>query len=100
MSFYDKVYQIVKEISKGKVMTYGQIAILCGSPKASRAVGYALHSNPEPGNIPCHRIVNRFGYLSGKFAFGGIDTQKSLLEAESVEVSIDYKVDLVKYQCK
>ena len=78
-------------------MTYGQVALLCGNPRASRAVGYALHVNPYPGVIPCHRIVNRFGYLSGGFAFGGIDVQKELLEQENVEVSDDYKVDLDKY---
>ena len=65
MSFYDKVYEVVRKIPKGYVMTYGQVALLCGNPRASRAVGYALHVNPYPGVIPCHRIVNRFGYLSG-----------------------------------
>lgn len=97
MSFYDKVYEVVRKIPKGYVMTYGQVALLCGNPHASRAVGYALHVNPYPGVIPCHRIVNRFGYLSGGFAFGGIDVQKELLEQENVEVSDDYKVDLDKY---
>ena len=52
MSFYNVVYDKVKQIPKGKVATYGQIAVLCGSPRASRAVGYALHFNPEPGDIP------------------------------------------------
>ncbi len=97
MSFYDKVYEVVRKIPKGYVMTYGQVALLCGNPRASRAVGYALHVNPYPGVIPCHRIVNRFGYLSGGVAFGGIDVQKELLEQENVEVSDDYKVDLDKY---
>jgi methylated-DNA-protein-cysteine methyltransferase-like protein len=84
MSFYDKVYEIVKHIPKGKVATYGQIALLCSSPRASRAVGYALHCNPLPGIIPCHRVVNREGRLAPAFAFGGIDMQKALLEAENV----------------
>lgn len=97
MSFYDKVYEVVKQIPKGYVMTYGQVALLCGNPRASRAVGYALHVNPYPGVIPCHRIVNRFGYLSGGFAFGGIDVQKELLEQENVVVGPDYKVDLETY---
>ena len=56
MSFYDIVYEQVKRIPKGKVATYGQIALMCGSPRASRAVGYALHFNPYPGVIPCHRV--------------------------------------------
>ena len=97
MSFYDKVYDVVKKIPEGKVATYGQIAILSGSPKASRAVGYALHFNPCPSVIPCYRVVNRFGYLAKKFAFGGIEVQKALLEKENIVVDDDFKVDLKKY---
>ena len=97
MSFYDKVYNVVKQIPKGKVATYGQIAILSGSPKASRAVGYALHFNPQPDIIPCFKVVNRFGYLAKKFAFGGIEVQKALLEKENIVVDDDFKVDLEKY---
>ena len=94
MSFYDKVYEQVKKIPCGKVATYGQIACLCGSPKASRAVGYALHANPMPGVIPCHRVVNRFGSLAPAFAFGGREVQKKLLEEEGVRVEEDFTVDL------
>lgn len=97
MSFYDTVYDAVKKIPCGKVATYGQLAFICGSPRAARAVGYALHANPEPIVIPCHRVVNRFGYLAGRFAFGGIDAQKDLLTAEGVEVSDDYIVDLSRF---
>lgn len=97
MNFFEKIYEVVKKIPKGNVMTYGQIATLCGNPRASRAVGYALHVNPQPGIIPCHRVVNRFGYLSGGFAFGGIDVQKSLLEKEGVVVSEEYRVNLDEY---
>jgi methylated-DNA-protein-cysteine methyltransferase-like protein len=93
MSFYDRVYEVVRKIPKGKVMTYGQIAVALGSPRASRAVGYALHFNPAPGIIPCHRVVNRDGCLSGAFAFGGLNEQKRLLENEGVTVAGD-KVDL------
>lgn len=100
ISFYDLVYDVVKEIPCGKVATYGQIAAMCGSPKASRAVGYALHFNPMPGIIPCHRVVNRFGQLAQSFAFGGIERQKELLEEELVEVSDDFTVNLLKYQWK
>ncbi len=96
MSFYDKVYEQVRKIPQGKVATYGQIAAMCGSPRASRAVGYALHFNPMPGIIPCHRIVNRFGGLAERFAFGGKEAQKALLEREGVVVT-DYTVDLGKY---
>ena len=98
MSFYDKVYEQVVKIPAGKVATYGQIAVMCGSPKASRAVGYALHFNPKPGIIPCHRIVNRFGGLAPAFAFGGIDVQAHLLRKAGVEVDENFTVDLEKYR--
>lgn len=98
MSFYNVVYDKVKQIPKGKVATYGQIAVLCGSPRASRAVGYALHFNPEPGVIPCHRVVNRFGALASSFAFGGKEVQKALLEKEGVEVDGEFNVSLEKFQ--
>ncbi len=97
MSFYDKVYEQVCKIPKGKVATYGQIALMCGSPKASRAVGYALHFNPRPGVIPCHRVVNRFGGLAPAFAFGGMEVQASLLRAEGVEVDENFHVPLDVY---
>lgn len=94
MSFNKKVYEAVSKIPKGKVATYGQIAAICGEPRASRAVGRALHHNPSPVIVPCHRVVNRHGYLSGAFAFGGIEAQKALLESEGVIVSYGYIVDL------
>ncbi|MBC7765292.1 MAG: MGMT family protein [Hyphomonadaceae bacterium] len=97
MNFFEQVYEQVKRIPKGKVATYGQIATLCGNLRASRAVGYALHVNPQPHIIPCHRVVNRSGYLSGGFAFGGIEVQKQLLEAEGVAVAPSYSVDLALY---
>lgn len=97
MSFYDTVYEQVKKIPKGKVATYGQIACMCGSPRASRAVGYALHFNPDAENIPCFRVVRRDGHLAEKFAFGGIEEHKRRLEADGVKVTDDYFVDLEKY---
>jgi len=97
MSFFEEVYKNLKKVPKGKVITYGALARLCGNPKMSRQVGWALHTNPDPEKIPCHRVVNRFGYLSGGFAFGGIEVQKQLLEKENVFVSEDYKVDLKQY---
>lgn len=97
MNFYEKVYKAVSEIPRGKVATYGQIARMCASPRASRIVGGALHKNPLPGVIPCHRVVNRFGGLAPDFAFGGKDAQKALLNAEGVFVDENYTVDLEKY---
>ena len=97
MGFFDSVYEILRQVPQGKVITYGGIARLIGNPKTARQVGWALHSNPEPGVIPCHRVVNREGYLSGGFAFGGMEAQRMLLEAEGVEVDDDGRVDLSKY---
>ena len=96
-SFSDKVFEIVRKIPKGKVATYGQIADLCGSHGASRAVGNTLHKNPEFGFIPCHRVLNSQGFLAEAFVFGGKEVQKQLLEEEGVEVSSDFRVDLQKY---
>ena len=91
-----RIYEAVKRIPKGKVATYGQVAQMAGNAKMSRAVGNALHKNPQPGTIPCHRVVNAKGELAGEFAFGGAGAQASLLEAEGVVVS-GGKVDLNKY---
>ena len=97
MGFFQEVYRQVERIPRGKVATYGQIAQLCGNPRMSRQVGWALHQNPRPGQIPCHRVVNRFGGLSSAFAFGGINEQRLLLEAEGVYVRPDDTVDLSVY---
>ena len=96
-SFYAAVYEAVKKIPTGCVATYGQIASMCGSPKAARIVGYALHINPEPKVIPCHRVVNRFGGLAPAFAFGGAEVQAQLLKNEGIKIK-DLSVDLRKYQ--
>ena len=100
MEFFNKVYEIVKLIPQGKVATYGDIARALGNPRMARQVGWALHANPTPIIVPCHRVVNRFGFLSGGFAFGGIKIQKERLENEGVEVDNDYHVDLNKYRHK
>ena len=96
-AFYDRIYDAVKRIPKGRVATYGQIAAIAGNSRAARAVGWALHVNPEPGVIPCHRVINRFGKICEGFAFGGPEVQKCLLEEEGVTVSDDYFVDLSVY---
>ena len=92
-----RIYEAVKKIPYGHVATYGQIAELAGDGKMARAVGNALHKNPDPENIPCYRVVNSKGELSGEFAFGGAGVQKKLLEAEGIEVK-DGKVDLRKFK--
>lgn len=95
-SFFDKVYDVVCRIPRGRVTSYGQVALLCGNPRAARAVGWALHQNPRPGEIPCHRVVNREGRLAPEFAFGGAQEQRRLLEDEQVPFLQDGCVDLAK----
>ncbi len=94
---FERIYDVVKQIPKGSVATYGQVASLAGNKRWARVVGYALHANPDPAHIPCHRVVNREGAVSEAFAFGGGNRQVELLQAEGVEVN-DKKVDLKKYQ--
>lgn len=96
-SFAQQVYETVKKIPSGKVATYGQIARLSGHPGAARAVGNALHKNPDPDHVPCFRVVNASGDLTGSFAFGGIYVQRDLLREDGVEV-VNLKVNLKKYQ--
>lgn len=91
-----RIYEAVKKIPKGKVATYGQIAELAGDKNMARAVGNALHRNPDPDTVPCYRVVNAKGELAGEFAFGGEGAQAKLLEADGIEV-INGKVDLEKY---
>ncbi len=91
-----RIYEAVKKIPRGRVATYGQIAELAGDKKMARAVGNALHHNPDPDTIPCYRVVNAKGELSGAFAFGGIHSQEALLRADGIEVA-DGRVDLTKY---
>ena len=99
MNFFETVYEIVKQIPKGKVASYGQIARAAGNPRASRAVGYALRVNPYPGDvIPCHRVVNREGRLAPAFAFGGTDAQRRLLEQEGIIVNNEGYVNMDVYQ--
>ncbi len=86
MTFDEAVYEFVKRVPRGKVVTYGMIARAIGHPRASRQVGRALHRNPTPVVIPCHRVVNREGRLAPAFAFGGMDVQARLLREEGVEV--------------
>lgn len=91
-----RIYEAVKKIPKGKVATYGRVAEMAGDRKMARAVGNALHKNPDPDSIPCYRVVNSEGRVSEAFVFGGENRQIALLEADGIEV-IDGKVDLKKY---
>lgn len=100
MSVFNKIYEVVLQIPSGKVATYGQVARLAGNPRWARVVGYALHSNPAFGVIPCHRVVNREGRVASGFVFGGEDAQRQMLEAEGVVFRTDGSIDLDKFQWK
>lgn len=100
MDFYQKMALACKRIPKGRVATYGQIALLCGKPKNARQVGYGLKCGLAGEDIPAHRIVNAKGLLAGAVYFDTPDLQKLLLEAEGVEVKRTdegWKVDLKRY---
>ena len=97
MNTFEKIYEVVKSIPEGKVATYGQVALLAGNPRWARVVGYALHVNPYPGIIPCHRVVNREGGVAPGFAFGGEGIQRQLLESEGIVFELDGRIDLEKY---
>lgn len=96
-SVFDRIYNVVSQIPKGKVATYGQVAQLAGNKRWARVVGYALHNNPDQSKIPCHRVVNRDGKVAKAFVFGGENEQIRLLQNEGVEV-VEGKVDLEKYR--
>ena len=96
MTFAQSVYRYLEGVPRGKVVTYGMIARAIGHPRAARQVGNALHRNPTPVVVPCHRVVNREGRLAPAFAFGGMEVQAELLRAEGVEVKDGY-VDLGVY---
>ena len=97
MNTFEKIYEVVKSIPEGKVATYGQVALLVVNPRLARVVWYALHVNPEPGIIPCHRVVNREGKVAPSFAFGGESVQRQLLESEGIVFESDGRIDLGKY---
>ena len=97
MTVFEKIYEVVSLIPKGKVATYGQVALLAGNPRWARVVGYALHNNPAPIVIPCHRVVNREGRTAPAFAFGGEGVQKQLLIDEGIVFNEDGLIDLKIY---
>ena len=94
-TFKDQVFEIVKKIPKGKVTTYGEIALKLGKLRGARQVGWALHQNKEGSGVPCHRVVDRNGRLAPNFAFDGAIEQKRRLEAEGVSFRDEMHVELV-----
>lgn len=93
-----KIYEFLKKVPAGKVVTYGQIAQYLGNKNLARVVGNALHKNPDPNTIPCHRVVNTKGEVSGAYAFGGKAAQRKRLEEEGIIFESDGTIDLEKYR--
>ena len=92
----ERLYELLLAIPRGKVVTYGTLAEMLGNRGFARAVGNALHKNPDGEKYPCYKVVNAQGALAPAFVFGGIEEQKRRLEAEGIEVK-DGRVDLEKY---
>ncbi len=97
-TLFDRIYEAVQLIPAGSVATYGQVAAAVGNPRLARVVGYALHVNPRPGVIPCHRVVMRDGEVSSAFAFGGANRQVDLLKAEGVCFLDETHVDMKRFR--
>jgi len=95
-SLYERIYEMVRKIPKGKVATYGQIAQLCGLREHARLVGYALYNLKSSSGVPWHRVINSKGMISLPKHSGAYALQKNLLEREGVKFRNE-KIDLAKY---
>ncbi len=98
MTTFERIYTAVQLIPEGTVATYCQVAEAAGNTRLSRVVGYALHVNPKPGVIPCHRVVKKDGSVSEAFAFGGANRQVELLQAEGVGFLDATHVDMARFR--
>lgn len=96
--FRERVWAFVRSVPPGKVVTYGQVAAVLGVPFAARAVGSVLHHTPREANVPCQRVVNRWGRLAPVYGWGGAQQHCIELEAEGVTVRPDMTVNLAVYQ--
>jgi len=97
-SYYLRVYEIVRQVPRGRVVTYGQVALMLGAPAAARATGYALHSLPNGSDVPWWRVVNVRGGISLKNRGSAADLQRSLLEHEGVVFDGEDRIDLTVYR--
>jgi methylated-DNA-protein-cysteine methyltransferase-like protein len=98
-SFFERTYEIVRQIPQGRVASYGQVARMLGSPRSARYVGFAMHSSPGmAAGVPCHRVVFKDGTLAPGYAFGGAGAQRRLLENEGVAFLSDGRVDMKNCQ--
>lgn len=96
-NFFEKVYEIAKQIPYGKVTTYGAIAKALGSAQSSRMVGWAMNASHNREDVPAHRVVNRNGILTGKHHFNGINLMQQLLESEGVIIRDNQIIDFEKH---
>jgi methylated-DNA-protein-cysteine methyltransferase-like protein len=96
--FFQQVYRIVSQIPKGKIATYGQIAVMLGRPAGgARVVGWAMRATPDGMKLPCHRVVSKSGALAPDYAFGGAQVQREMLEQEGVTFKADGRIDMNRH---
>lgn len=95
-SFFDKVYEVARQIPYGRVTSYGAIAKYLGAARSARMVGWAMN-NSLAKDVPAHRVVNRVGVLTGKHHFDGSNIMQQLLENEGIPVKDNQIVDFQKY---
>jgi methylated-DNA-protein-cysteine methyltransferase-like protein len=96
-NFFERVYDIVRQIPEGKVTSYGAIAKALGSARSARMVGWAMNASHDRDDVPAHRVVNRIGVLSGKHHFQGSNLMQQLLENEGITVVDNQIVDFDKH---
>lgn len=96
-NFFERVYEIARQIPYGKVTSYGAIAKALGAARSARMVGWAMNASHNIEDIPAHRVVNRVGLLSGKHHFGGTNLMQQLLESEGIEVVDNQIIDFEKH---
>ncbi len=96
-NFFERVYQIVRQIPEGKVTSYGAIAKALGAARSARMVGWAMNASHNLEDVPAHRVVNRIGMLSGKHHFEGTNLMQQLLESEGIQVVENQIIDFEKH---
>jgi methylated-DNA-protein-cysteine methyltransferase-like protein len=96
-NFFERVYEVARQIPYGKVTSYGAIAKALGAVRSARMVGWAMNASHNMEDVPAHRVVNRVGLLSGKHHFGGTNLMQQLLESEGIKVVDNQIIDFDKH---
>ena len=96
-NFFERVYEVAKQIPYGKVTSYGAIAKVLGAARSARMVGWAMNASHNMEDVPAHRVVNRKGLLTGKHHFDGTNLMQQLLESEGIEVIDNQIIDFEKH---